>query len=294
MAADRVITCTNKDGDMMKFKENDFTPFLLVKVDGIYDAQNTVYMSENTMIDGAEYQGTHAKYRNIVLTLKDTGAFPEDRNILNQLFKSGEVGLLEISENGQNDRVIDYYVEYLKSTGTHTKRLHTISLICPDPFFYNPDNVSVYMASWVDNFEFEFESDEDGFEFGYQSPEKIQNIINDYAEDNIGMTIRITCTGEVINPSITRVESNASITVGSEAKEFKTEPGDIVTITTGTGNKHIYLTHEGVTSEVNQYMTEDSEFIQLMRGNNNIGYSAGSGEEYMTVQITYRLKHSRA
>ena len=293
MAADRVIKCTNKDGISMRFTERDLTPFILVSAEGIYDATNNMYISENTMIDGAQYQGSTAKYRNIVLTLKDDGNFPENRNMLNQLFKDNEEGLLEISENGKNLRVIEYYVESISSTGTFGKRYHTISLICPDPFFYDPNDTSVYMASWISDFEFEFE-EIDGFEFGHQSAEKIQNIVNDYAENNIGMTIRISCSGAVVNPTITRVESDTHITVGSIAKSLETEVGDVIIITTGTGNKHVYLTREGVTTEINEYLTEDSEFIQLMRGNNNIGYSADSGEEYMAVEISYRFKHARA
>lgn len=294
MAADRIIRCTNGNGVSMRFTEKDLTPFLLVSADGIYDAINNVHISQNTMIDGAQYQGSTAKYRNIVLTLKDDGNFPADRNILNQLFKDNERGLLEVSEGGENIRVIEYFVESMKSTGTHTKRYHTISLICPDPFFYDPTDTTVYMASWVGNFEFAFEDEGDGFEFGYQSAEKIQNIVNEYAEDNIGMTIRISCSGAVVNPSIIRVESDTHITIGSEAKELETDVGDVITITTATGNKHVYLTREGVTTEINEYLTEDSDFIQLMRGNNNIGYSADAGEQYMTVAVSYRLKHARA
>lgn len=294
MAADRIIKCTNKDGISMKFTERDKTPFIIKSIDGIYDAMNNVHVSENTMIDGAQYQGSTVKYRNIVLTLKDDSNYPEDRNMLNQLFKDGEKGSLEFSENGKNQRIIDYYVEYMKSTGKFDVRYHTISLICPDPFFYDPTDTSVYMASWVSNFEFEFEDEGEGFEFGYQSAEKIQNIINEYAENNIGMVIKISCSGPVINPSIIRVESDTHISVGSTSKEFEAERGDIVTITTATGNKHVYLTRGGVTTEINEYLTEDSEFIQLMRGNNNIGYEADSGEEYMTVEISYRFKHARA
>lgn len=295
MAADRIIRCTNKDGISMKFTESDLTPFILVSADGIYDAINNVHVSENTMIDGAQFQGSTAKYRNIVLTLKDDGNFPEDRNMLNQLFKENEAGVLEVSEGGQNLRKIEYYVESMKSDAIYNVRHHIISLICPDPFFYNPTDTTVYMASWISDFEFPFECPVgETFEFGHQSAERIQNIVNDYAENNIGMTIRISCSGAVVNPSIIRVESDTHISVGSVAKQLETEVGDVVTITTHTGNKHVYLTREGVTTEINEYLTEDSEFIQLMRGNNHIGYEADSGEEYMTVEISYRFKHARA
>jgi hypothetical protein len=70
--------------------------------------------------------------------------------------------------------------------------------------------------------------------------------------------------------------------------------GDVLVITTGINNKHIRLTRGGVTTEVNEYMTEDSEFIQLMYGNNNIAYDASEGEEFMAVDIKYSYEYEGA
>ena len=70
--------------------------------------------------------------------------------------------------------------------------------------------------------------------------------------------------------------------------------GDVLTITTAVNNKHIKLKSGGVVTEVNEYMTEDSEFIQLMFGDNNIAYSADVGEEYMVVNIKYAYEYEGA
>ena len=70
--------------------------------------------------------------------------------------------------------------------------------------------------------------------------------------------------------------------------------GDQVLITTSDNNKQVYLIHEGVTTPINEFLTEDSVFIQLMRGVNSIGYDADSGVDNMVVQITYRLKFAGA
>ena len=71
------------------------------------------------------------------------------------------------------------------------------------------------------------------------------------------------------------------------------QTGDVVTITTATGNKHVTLTRNGVTTEINHYLTEDSVFIQLMRGENSIGYDASSGEDSLLVDLSYQLKYAR-
>ena len=294
MACDRTVICTNEDGFFLEFNETGFNPFLLAGIDGIYDAKNKVYISENSMIDGAVFQGSVAEYRNIVLHLKDIDDYQENRDALNRLFKERSKGLLIFTEGESPARQIEYYVESMESTEDYRVRMHTVSLICPDPFFYDINGSSEDMASWVSAFEFPFESTSAGFEFGYQSNERIKSIQNDIAEDNIGVTITITCMGTVVNPSITHIETSDRISIGHSGKPFEIGTGDVVTITTATGNKHVTLTHNGQTSEVNHYLTEDSVFVQLMRGSNSFGFNADSGLNNMSISIAYTFKYARA
>lgn len=286
----RSITCINHDGIEMTFGEKGLNPFLLVEADGCYLAQNTVTISENTMTDGGTFQGSIAKVRNIVLTLKDIEDHVENRNFLYQLFKSNELGTLIFQEDDEK-RKIEYYVESITSTGEYGARTYTVSLLCPDPFFYALNDVIIYMSSWEAGFEFIHEFVAEGEELGYRVANTISEIFNENGADGVGMTIKILAEGTVTNPEVTRIESNESITVGTDARPFSMVSGDVLTITTTNNNKHVYLTHDGVTEEVNQYLTEDSVFIQLMRGINTIGYSAKVGEGNMLVEISYKLKY---
>lgn len=288
----RTIKCSNNDGVSITFRENKADPFLLVDADGLYLQQNNVTMSENTMVDGAQYQGSVASARNIVLTLRDHGSNRYNRQLLNTLYKKGEEGTLIYTEESVS-RQIKYYVESVKSTGDGISRTYTISLQCPDPFFYAMSDITVKMASWIDGFHFIHEFHE-GEEFGSRSNEKSQNIQNENAADNTGMTITIEANGSATNPSLTRVESDESIRIGTSAKPLNLIAGDVVTIYTETGNKHVTLRREGKTAEINEYLSEDSEFIQLMRGDNNIGFAADSGGENLVISISYRMKYASA
>ena len=294
MASNRIIRCINEDGFFLDFTERGFGPFLLTDADGLYESKNTVYVSENSMIDGATYQGSVAKYRDIELTLTDIGDYVANRNALNRLFKEKSKGTLIFWEADASPRKIDYYVEKFNSSGEDPFREHEISLICPDPFFYDIDASSEEMASWVSAFTFPFASPSTGFVFGYKDNSRIQTIQNDIAEDNIGITIIMSCLGAVTNPSITHIETNSSIHIGHSGKPFNMVAGDIVTITTATGNKHVTLTRNGTTSEINHYLTEDSVFIQLMRGSNSFGFGADSGVNDLTITIEYTYKYARA
>lgn len=289
----RSITCSNNDGVSITFGEKGLSPFLLVAAEGIYEVANNVTISENTMTDGGAYQGSIAKIRNIVLTLKDITNHVYNRNLLDALFKSGTPGKLVFKED-ENEREIGYYVESINSTGESGARTYTVSLLCPDPFFYALSDVVVYLAAWMGNFEFAHEFIEAGEEFGYRSNQRSLNIVNEQAEDGTGLNITISVAGVVQNPSVIRVESNEAITIGTTSTPFDMEAGDTLLITTADNDKHVYLTRNGITTEVNQYITEDSVFIQLMRGNNNIGYSAAVGIDQMSVRISYRLKFASA
>ena len=291
----RSITCDNHNGSKMTFSLSGFTPFLLANVDGLYLSENKVSISDNTMTDGGTYQGSVAKVRNVVLTLMDkpdNDFNQRNRDALYILFAEDSRGTLTYEENGQT-RQIGYYVEkvYKKSIANHAI---TVSLKCDDPFFYDVEAENVAMADQIADFEFIHEFVDEGEEFGHQSAIRLVNIVNDTATDRIGMTITLDAVSTVTNPKVTRVESDEHIQIGSEDYPFSMQNGDQIIITTGMNNKHVYLIRGGVKTEINQYLTEDSEFIQLMRGDNNIGYSASVGEDYLSVNISYKMKYSGA
>lgn len=283
----RKVICKNSDGLSINFTDDKFSPWLLNEVDGVYQVKERVETSDNKMTDGSTYQGSTAEERNIVLTLTDAGDHQRNRQLLYDVFKVKDNGIFRYSE-GSKAYTIKYIVEAvdIQTTGLH--RTATISLICPDPFFESTEDINVQIAGWGKFFTFPHIFKLEAF--GGKSGEKLKNIENDSAADGVGITITITATGEVKNPSITRVESNQTIKVGNAAHPLTMVTGDIVTITTGVGNKHVYFTHDGEKKEINEYLDEASWFIQLMRGKNTIGYNADSGADYMTVMVTFRYK----
>lgn len=271
-----------------------FRPWLLEDCDGIYTVKNSVTISENTMTDGGTYQGSITQVRNIVLTLRDhpLANHQENRTLLYNLFKPKSFGtLIYLEHDGAESRSIEYQVETIDTDGVNRARQATVSLLCPDPFFVAPSDTIVTMAGWVSYFEFPHEFPLGGEEFEARVEEKLKTIENTSAADNIGMTIVIKAAGAVTNPAIYHVEQGEQIEVGTRARPLEMVAGDEVTITTGTNNKHVYLTHGGSRREINEYLSEASEFIQLSHGINTIGYSAESGETYMTVEISYRYRY---
>jgi DNA-binding LytR/AlgR family response regulator len=55
--------------------------------------------------------------------------------------------------------------------------------------------------------------------------------------------------------------------------------------------KNVYLIQGATETAINEYLDEESEFIQLVHGKNTFTYAADAGRDYMNVAITYRLRY---
>ena len=246
--------------------------------------------SANTMTDGSTYQGSTTKQRNIVITAEFDEDYQARRDFLYKCFKPKTTGTLTYTENAEK-REIDYYVETIDIDEKGVVRNVTISLICPDPFFKDLQDTTITMAGWEPCFEFVHEFTDELEEFGVRVAELVKSIDNDSAADHIGIEIYMEATGSVKNPVLYHVEQDIHIKVGTEDFPLIMEPGDAVKVTTGTNEKNVYLISGGETKKINEYLDEESEFIQLVHGRNTFIYDADGGEDYLNVTITYRFRY---
>lgn len=311
--SDIKVICTNDKNIATNFSFSEFSPFHLVNIEGVYGIDSTVTTSENTTIDGSTYQGATAKQRNIVFTAEMDADYKTNRDYLYKCFKIKSTGTLQYLENGET-RTIDYKVENLWVGETGKVRDITISLICPDPYFKDLTDIEVTMASWVDDLEFPAEFPEEGIEFGHREADLVKEIENESGADNIGIVAVFRADGAVTNPAIYHSESGEFTKVGSTENKMIMASGQYIIITTGTGKKNIYLLNDVTQAEIeelkdaygmidwdkvvevygeeiNEYLDEDSEFIQLQDGTNTITYTADAGTNYMSVSIYYRLSY---
>lgn len=282
------ITCTNEDDVSAEFTSR-FSPFLLEDCDGIFEFSNNVTTKDNVNIDGSTYLGSTAKMRNIVLTLAEKTNAAEPRNFLYRLFKPKTPGTF-LYKDDDEERKIDYYVENVSFSKVGTAQVATVSLICPDPFFYDISDVTVVMSGWKKLFTFPhcFKSEKE--EFGRRVKEQLKEIDNNASSDNIGITATITAEGAVKNPSLYHLELGQFIKIGSDTYPATMEEGDQIIICTETNNKNVYLIHDGKRTAINEYLDEDSSFIQLQNGSNTLRYDAESGADKMDVSISFRHK----
>lgn len=289
----RRIKCVS-DEDVSITLGDEFNPFVLIDVTGLYEMDAEVNTNDNGVLDGASYVGSRIKARNIVLTIVDKTSHGERRNFLYSLFKPKRKGTLTYYEKDgdfKEERSIEYHVESISSTSQTSARTTTISLICPDPYFSDNEDTEVSMTAWDNGFEFEHEFLEEGEEFATLIVQKMVEFYNDSSMDQLGMEIVIDVEGEVVNPRVYHLESNSYIQIGTDSNPFTLEYGDELIISTVTNNKNVYLVRDGVKTNINEYIDENSTYIQLISGTNTISYTASSGEDNMRVLIKYLNKY---
>lgn len=298
MTDSRVITCTNTSENIAVYlRRTSASPWYLSSFSGIYDTDYDVTTSANTLADGSQYMGSKVNQRNIVLTLANKSRHRSARALLARVFKPRSKGTLQYSD-GTITRKIDYYTEKVsfETKGVRSDdsgvMIATVSLICPDPFFYEISDSVRQMSAWMPSFTFEHAFSVDGEEIGYRSKEKIAEISNESGIDEIGMDISIITSGAASNIYVTNATTNEVIRIGTDTSALNLVAGDVVEITTEIGNRHVWLTHEGTTTEINYLLSSDSSFLTLTAGTNVIGYGASSGVDNLSIEITYRMRYA--
>ncbi len=284
------IICRNENDIEVEFNYNEDADFFLVSLEGVYSVSNNVVTSENTMTDGSTYQGSTTKQRNIVITAFIDGDYQKRRDLLYKCFKPKSTGNFTYIE-GDEKRTIEYKVEEIDIAETGVIRNVVISLICPDPFFKDLNDIIVTMAGWKRSFSWPHEFKAEKEPFGERIAEIIKTVENDSAADNIGIEILMQASGAVTNPALYHVEQDEHIKVGTTDHPLQLAAGEAVKITTGTNNKNVYLISNGQETKINEYLDEDSEFIQLTSGSNTFKYDADAGINYLNVTISYRFRY---
>jgi len=163
----------------------------------------------------------------------------------------------------------------------------TISLIAYDPFWYSyPTTRTDFGAGTPLQFPFKFP-----FKFPTTTPS--HTITN---EGNVAAPVTITITGEIVNPTITRVYTDKYGAEVSETLSFTLTmaAGEVLTITTGPGNPQITLLHDDSTYDSNpfQYLNADPKFWQLQPGENTVTLTDVSMGATTTMTILHASRYT--
>ena len=274
------VVCENKRGQQIEFTYNGY-PLRLSDTDGFSSAEYTVNTSQNSGQDGENYNGSQANKRNPIITANIFEDYQLWGDRLRSFFQPRSWGTVYAYESDDDvGRKAAYQVEKIDIDEAGIPRDATISLICPDPKFYALTDQLTQLAIWQGGIEFPFEIPQaDEFVAETKVNSLIGNVYNASVVP-IGLTIKFSAAGTVISPSLFDVNRRLLLKIN-----MTMHAGDLVTVTTGNGNKRAQLTSGGETVNINNLLQYPPAWLLAYQGDNLFRYDATEGIDNLSCTI---------
>lgn len=269
--------------------------FLIQEITGLGPPKATINTTETASGDGTSFNSSRIGTRNIVFTLKflEKPTIEHVRQLSYQYFPIKKRITMLFETNNRVCKISGYIesnetVIFSDSVGTQ------ISVICPNPYFLSALKNTKRFYGLDSLFEFPFSNEsltESLINFGE---------VNDDVEDNIwysgdvdvGVVLTIYSTGEARNVTIYNNNTREKMFIDTERlKELTGDPilqGDEIRISTVMGEKGVTLTRQGVTTNILNCLSRDSDWLKLAKGDNIFSYTA----EYGIQQLQFKIENN--
>lgn len=262
--------------------------YMVSSVDGLDPPAGSISTSTYAGMNGSYLNNAFIEKRNVVISFAMRGTGIEARrHALYQVVKPTKYIKIYYRTSG-----IDVYTEGYVETcevGRFEQLISgQISIICPDIYWYASGKKSATYSRITGAFHFPFPENDFPFPLGVYSD--TDNISIENSGDEIGFTIQIEAsTGDsvpevaAVTPTIYNADTGEYLRIQGDVLK-----GDMITITTKTGEKHITLTRNGVTTNAIQKLVPGSTWLTMREGTSTFHIDAEEGVENLKVTIIHR------
>ena len=279
--------------------------FLITSINGITPNKADINFTDITTNDGGLFNSARIGTRNITMkllyfphpTIEQTRLlsykyFPVKRNIT-----------LEFKTETRQAQIVGYVES--NDINIFTKQEYSsISIICPDPYFYSTGadgEIDVVFAGTAPKMRFSFPSKSEGGTIvdsrGNTTKALLMGDIQTFREQvltyngdaEIGAEIILRALGSVGDVTIYNRITNESMFIDATKIAALTGSGiiagDVITIYTYRGNKQVLLLRNGVTTNILNCLDKNTVWLQIRKGDNVFAFSATSGAIDLQVEI---------
>lgn len=271
----------NEKGEQLQLTNNPDYDVLSVEGTNPPKADiNTVVMSSS---DGSKFNSARLSERNLVITLNICPPIEENRIHLYKYFRVKHKVRIYY-KIGSRNAYIDGYVESFENNPFTQLQQPQISVICPEPYWKELDELIVNFSNTINLFSFPFSIESQGIEFS-RIEHFSQTIINT-GDVATGGIIRFYATAQVSKPVFHNYTNDTFFGLDMDLYE-----GDSVIINTQKGEKSLTLLRGGMTLNILSERSENSSWIVFEAGENQIGYTADEGADYLDINVEIVRKY---
>ena len=291
------LKVTNHLGESLEIDPFDpeSSGFLITDIKGITPIKANINFTDITTNDGAIFNSARIGTRNITMklvyfphpTIEDTRLlsykyFPIKRNVT-----------LDFKTDHRQAKITGYVESNDINIFTKTE-YSSISIICPDPYFYSTDpdgDVDLLFAGINPKFRFRIPTASDDAPkiiFGDIVSFREQLLVYD-GDAEIGAEFVFSAIGPVGNITMQNRITNEAMTIDATKIASLTGSGivagDSIHIYTFRGDKHANLIRNGETINILNCLDKNMTWLQIRKGDNIFAFTATSGALNLIAEI---------
>ncbi len=270
----------NKSGDHIDMTTTA-NKYMTSKIEGLNPPVGTISTSSYAGMGGSYLNNAFIEKRNMVIHFEMRGVeIEKKRHQLYKVVKPSRYVKIYYKTAGI-DVFAEGYVESCEVNNFETLTSGQISILCPDIYWYSTVSQMAYYSQITGGFSFPFptESNPQPFTLGRYDTQNIMEIIND--GDETGFILEIEAIADARSPTLYNADTDEYLQITGEILA-----GDIITITTKTGNKTVTLDRGGVKTNIINRLVSGSTWLSLREGKNRF-YLRGTGLNNLKVKIIH-------
>lgn len=294
------VVVTNDIGDKISIDlYNPYdTGFIIRSISGLGSPDADVNITDIITRDGGVYNSSRMNQRNIVFdilfTRTRTGESIE--TIRQKTYKyfpvKRKISLLIETDNRMV--TISGYVESNEPDIFSSNESTKISIICPDPYFYDAKNggdsvTTFYSVEPMFEFPFSNESLTERLLIMGEIDIATEGVVTYHGDSEVGITIFIHALGLATNITIYNIDTREQMSIDTDKLATITGSGivagDDIYINTAKGAKSITLIRDGVSYNILNCLDKNVDWFTLVKGDNMFGFTAEVGISNLQIQV---------
>ena len=254
--------------------------YMTSKITGLNPPPGTVSTSSYAGMDGSYLNNAFIEKRNLVISFEMRGVGIEKRrHALYRVVKPSRYIKVFYKTSGI-DVYTEGYVETCEIDNFTNKISGQISILCPDPYWYSNSAIHACYSRVSGGFIFPFPQSDERFVLGSYST--TDNIVINNDGDETGFIIQIEALDTATTPIIYNADTGEYLQIKGEIQR-----GDIITISTKTGNKTVTLTRNGVDSNIINQLVAGSTWLTLREGLNTFHVQAVRNVKNLKITLMH-------
>lgn len=255
--------------------------YMTSKIEGLNPPPGTISTSSYAGMDGSYLNNAFIEKRNVVIQFEMRGVGVENRR--HQLYKVVKPSryVKVYYKTAGIDVFTEGYVEICEVNNFEMLTTGQISILCPDIYWYSTESIMAYYSQITGGFTFPFptESNPELFTLGKYNTQNMMEIVND--GDETGFILVIEAVADARSPTLYNADTDEYLQITGDLLA-----GDIITVTTKTGNKTVTLDRGGVKTNIINRLVSGSTWLILREGLNRF-YLRGTGLQNLKVKIIH-------